>query len=84
MNNNRCVSCGAIIPEGLQVCPNCDIKACQDCKYSELENGYLKCKRFILFVDKNYKCDFFIEEGRDAKQENHKRKHKRANMPGMR
>ncbi len=24
MNNNRCVVCGAIIPEGLQVCPNCE------------------------------------------------------------
>lgn len=24
MNNNRCVACGAIIPEGRQVCPNCE------------------------------------------------------------
>ena len=23
MNNNRCVICGAIIPDGTQVCPNC-------------------------------------------------------------
>lgn len=27
MNNNRCVSCGAIIPEGRQVCPTCERKA---------------------------------------------------------
>ena len=24
MNNNRCVCCGAIIPEGYQVCKSCD------------------------------------------------------------
>lgn len=23
MNNNRCLICGEIIPEGIQVCPNC-------------------------------------------------------------
>lgn len=23
MNNNRCVCCGKIIPEGRQVCPDC-------------------------------------------------------------
>jgi predicted nucleic acid-binding Zn ribbon protein len=22
-NNNRCVMCGCVIPEGLQICPNC-------------------------------------------------------------
>lgn len=27
MNNNRCVCCGAIIPEGRQVCPTCEKKA---------------------------------------------------------
>ena len=25
-NNNRCVSCGEIIPEGRQVCPHCETK----------------------------------------------------------
>lgn len=24
MDENRCVVCGAIIPEGRQVCPNCE------------------------------------------------------------
>jgi hypothetical protein len=24
MNNNRCVCCGVIIPEGRQVCPPCE------------------------------------------------------------
>ena len=24
MNNNRCVKCNEIIPEGRQVCPNCE------------------------------------------------------------
>ncbi len=25
MNNNRCVCCGEIIPEGRQVCPTCEM-----------------------------------------------------------
>lgn len=24
MNNNRCIICGEIIPEGLQICCNCE------------------------------------------------------------
>lgn len=24
MNENRCVICGEIIPEGLQICPKCE------------------------------------------------------------
>lgn len=27
MNDNRCVCCGEIIPEGLQVCMNCQKRA---------------------------------------------------------
>lgn len=27
MNNNRCVCCGTIIPEGRQVCPTCETEA---------------------------------------------------------
>ena len=27
MNDNRCVCCGRIIPEGRQVCPMCEEKA---------------------------------------------------------
>ena len=27
MNNNRCVCCGEIIPEGRQVCPICERKS---------------------------------------------------------
>ena len=27
MSENRCVCCGAIIPEGTQVCPTCEKKA---------------------------------------------------------
>lgn len=25
MNANKCVCCGAIIPEGRQICPNCEL-----------------------------------------------------------
>lgn len=36
MNNNRCVSCGAIIPEGRLVCPTCERKAKQGDKISRV------------------------------------------------
>lgn len=26
MNNNRCVCCGTIIPEGTQICLNCQVQ----------------------------------------------------------
>ena len=35
MTNNRCVCCGAIIPEGLQVCPQC-LAAADEHRYSGL------------------------------------------------
>jgi len=28
MAENRCICCGAVIPEGRQVCPNCEVKKC--------------------------------------------------------
>ena len=31
---DRCVMCGEIIPEGRQVCPECENKGCKNCKYS--------------------------------------------------
>lgn len=40
MNNNRCIACGAIIPEGLQVCPNCE-KATAN-QIEEIKNDLFK------------------------------------------
>ena len=37
MNNNRCISCGAVIPEGRQVCPNCESDAIK--KQEEIERA---------------------------------------------
>lgn len=37
MNEERCVCCGNIIPEGTQTCPNCYAKA-----YSKLPDKWLK------------------------------------------
>ena len=34
---NRCVSCGAIIPEGTQVCINC-LNGCNGCGWESKEN----------------------------------------------
>lgn len=36
MNNNRCVCCGEIIPEGRQVCPACEYKAKQGLGYKPM------------------------------------------------
>ena len=37
MSENRCVSCGEIIPEGIQVCPVCMAKAArQQDKYDRV------------------------------------------------
>lgn len=38
MDDNRCVCCGEIIPEGRQVCPQCD------CKSIESESKNNKCQ----------------------------------------
>ena len=35
MGENRCVCCGTIIPEGLQVCPTCERKEQQQIKQTE-------------------------------------------------
>ena len=39
MNDNRCVCCGAIIPEGLQVCLACAIKAEKKEKKEDKKEG---------------------------------------------
>jgi RNA polymerase subunit RPABC4/transcription elongation factor Spt4 len=36
--DNTCVSCGAIIPEGSQVCINCMAKNCVQCSWDNPEN----------------------------------------------
>ena len=33
-NENTCVCCGAIIPEGRQVCPQCERKSIESEKYN--------------------------------------------------
>ncbi len=63
MNNNRCISCGAIIPEGRQVCPNCERKAGIDRAITSVytvtpENAFcLACK--------NKKCNGECKELRE-------------------
>ena len=36
MDANRCVSCGAIIPEGSQVCINC-MNGCIECGWDDTD-----------------------------------------------
>lgn len=55
MEENRCVCCGEIIPEGLQVCPSCLVTARLDCPHVWVFNGFtddvLKGERCM-----DYKC----------------------------
>lgn len=37
MDVNRCVSCGAIIPDGTQVCINC-MTGCVECHWDDKDN----------------------------------------------
>ena len=40
MEENRCICCGEIIPEGLQVCPSCMATARLDCQHVWVFNGF--------------------------------------------
>ena len=42
MNDNQCVCCGAYVPEGRQVCPECERRTMQDQRYLEnpMVSGY--------------------------------------------
>ena len=46
MNDNRCVCCGRIIPEGRQVCPVCEEKA----KHRDIRDYWLNEWIFPLLV----------------------------------
>lgn len=58
MSANLCVCCGAVIPEGRQVCPVCEHKAerptapCVACRYSERIRE-LKLVVFCEFYGRN-------------------------------
>ena len=39
MEDNRCVSCGEIIPEGRMICPNCNSKIFHNENEHRLERG---------------------------------------------
>lgn len=58
-NVNTCVVCGAEIPEGRQVCPDCEIgDGCDNCAFALKEpdeEPCNKCKNNILMDDPRYK-----------------------------
>ena len=41
MNDNRCVCCGRVIPEGRQVCPICEKKAGRRDKFDYWLNDWI-------------------------------------------
>lgn len=66
MNNNRCVSCGEIIPEGRQVCGSCEretkwkpkVDCCNHYNKDTFSVGYLaNCKTGKASRFKVYICD---------------------------
>ena len=60
MADNKCVCCGAIIPEGMIACPNCLVvvnkeKTCENCihiavcgKFSATGGHVRNCKHFLV------------------------------------
>ena len=54
--SNKCISCGAEIPEGRQVCPNCEIESIAKamCKYCQRMTE-TECY-YEVFFDDNKKC----------------------------
>ena len=53
MRDNRCIICGEIIPEGSQICSNCQIG---DNKQIESKEKYEKCEAIALYLSKNTNC----------------------------
>ena len=64
-NAEHCVCCGAVIPEGRQVCIICGLKTnykqstadvvevvrCKDCKYREkMPDKYIRCAKHNVFM----------------------------------
>ena len=57
MNEERCVCCGEIIPEGSQVCPWCNTRVMQNLPEGWLLRDVPKCpKRESLIIGYRYTC----------------------------
>lgn len=48
MNENRCICCGASIPEGRMVCPTCEAKA--ERRYQQKSGGWLTNDKILEIV----------------------------------
>ena len=55
--SNKCISCGAEIPEGRQVCPNCEIESIAKamCKYCQ-KMTETDCCGYELFGNGKKEC----------------------------
>ncbi len=68
MEENRCICCGEIIPEGLQVCPSCQVSACHYVVCTK--EAYEKCEFNGscwpgMRVSSNSDCaEFILKEGK--------------------
>ena len=66
MSEDRCVCCGAIVPEGTQICTSCSEKAkevpklenCGSCRFYT-KDGW--CGIFFIRTKKNFKCRYDYE-----------------------
>lgn len=74
MLDNTCVCCGAVIPEGRQVCQICERKytgGCTDCVHAV--DGFEQCliaKTFDLRVNPEHGCSWKVPIKRRAVQTN--------------
>ncbi len=70
MNNNRCIACGAIIPEGLQVCPECEnLTEKQIEKTKELAELLYNETDTLLYLESKTAAKFLIQKGYCEKSE---------------
>ncbi|GEM_PF-2376145 len=74
MQDNTCVCCGRIIPEGRQVCPSCEQKytgGCTDCVHAIDDFGRcLIAKMFDCRVNPEHGCSWKVPIKRRAIQTN--------------
>ena len=68
MTENRCISCGEIIPEGRAVCPSCETRSNRGvhqshcCKWHGCKYGDDNCPVVHGLVKQDYLCEWCNED----------------------
>ena len=64
---NRCLVCGDIIPEGRQVCPNCEAGREKYCPYYQGVCGI--DERYVCYGMSDLKCNIRVKYEKDKQDE---------------